>query len=141
MSTEKKMKLPKKWIICIAIACAVLLVILVCILGFREGGWFRGNGLADETQALTGGGSSGGGKEPTGNGDGSLSMPSLTEYAKQLEANGNKEAAAAVYELIAAYGDGALIQKANEEIQVVKESNAIRQFKEFMSGSRKKGGN
>lgn len=138
MSTAKKVKLSKKWIICIAIACAALLVIVICILGFREGGWFRGNGHVDETQSFTGGDT-----EPTGNVDVDVepSIPSLTEYAKQLEANGNKEAAAAVYELIAAYGDGALIRKANEEIPVVKENNAIRQFKEFMSGSREKGGN
>ena len=104
----------KNKIIGIVILCAIVILIAVGILGFRDGGWFRSKNGTYDAQAVQ----------------------SLTDYAKQLEESGNSEAAAVVYELIAKYGDGELIRKANEEIPVVKTNNEIEQFKRFISGSK-----
>ncbi len=94
----------------IAILCAVVILIVVCFLGFRDGGWFRKKTY--DAQAVQ----------------------SLMDYAKQLEDAGNSEAAAAVYELIAKYGGGDLIPEAYEDIPLLKADNEIEQFKEFISG-------
>lgn len=141
MSTPQKKRLSRTaWIAIACAAAAVIVMTVICILGFREGGWFRGQDTpggsvtdADGTRPSapeTGGGS---GMDPQ-------TLRSLTDYAKQLEANGNTEAAAAVYELIAACGDGSLIAKAHGEIPAVKGSDALEQFIRFRSGDGRKGG-
>lgn len=117
MASSKKGLSQKNKIIGIVILCVIVILIVVAILGFRDGGWFRKNDKTYDAQ----------------------SVQSLTDYAKQLEDAGNSEAAAAIYELIAKYGGGDLIRKANEEIPVVKTNNEIEQFKRFISDS--KGGN
>lgn len=117
MTSSKTGMSQKNKILGIVILCAIVILIAVGILGFRDGGWFRSKNGTYDAQAVQ----------------------SLTDYAKQLEESGNSEAAAVVYELIAKYGDGELIRKANEEIPVVKTNNEIEQFKRFISDS--KGGN
>lgn len=113
MTSSKEKSSNKNKGIGILIFCAAVILIAVGILGFRDGGWFRKSRTYD-----------------------AQTVQSLTDYAQQLEKAGNGEAAAAVYELIAKYGDGDLIRKANEEIPVVKADNVIEQFRRFMSGAK-----
>lgn len=112
MRSSKKEKSTKKGIVGILIVCVIAASIVVGILGFRDGGWFRSKTYDAQY------------------------VQSLADYAKQLEDAGNSEAAAAVYELIAKNGGGELIRKANEEIPVVKANNEIEQFKQFISGTK-----
>lgn len=63
-------------------------------------------------------------------------VQSLADYAEQLEAAGNSEAAAAVRELIAKYGGGDLIPDAIEDIPVAKSDSELRQFRDFLSGEK-----
>lgn len=115
MTSSKMGMSQKNKVLGIVILCAIVILIAVGILGFRDGGWFRSKNGTYDAQAVQ----------------------SLTDYAKQLEESGNSEAAAVVYELIAKYGDGELIRKANEEIPVLNADNGIEQFKDFLSGSKK----
>ena len=114
MTSSKKELSQKNRIIGIVIICVIVILIIVAVLGFRDGGWFRGKNKTYDAQYVQ----------------------SLADYAKQLEKAGNSEAAAAVYELIAKNGGGDLIREANEEIPVVKANNEIEQFKRFISGSK-----
>ena len=98
------------------ILCAIVIVILIVIgiLGFRDGGWFRSKNRTYDAQYVH----------------------SLMDYAEQLERSGNREAAAAVYEQIIKNGGGDLIRKANEEIPVLNADNELDRFKQFLSGSK-----
>lgn len=117
--TLSKEKLTKKNVmIGAAILCLIAILIVVCILGFRDGGWFRGKGKSYDAQYVQ----------------------SLEDYAKQLEEAGNSEAAAAIYELIAKNGGGDIIRKANDEIQVIRSDNELEQFRRIISGSKAGGG-
>jgi len=81
-----------------------LVILLVAALGvvgyfgFREGGWFRrdNSSIIDATK-----------------------MESMLDYAHRLEAAGNPEAAAAVYELIPQSGGADLLGKAAESIPLI----------------------
>lgn len=102
---------------------AVLVILLVAVIGavgffgFREGGWFRNDGKNYDAQ----------------------SMQSLYDYAKQLEKAGNSEAAEAVYEIIAQGGGAELIEKAHEDIPVIKHVDELEHLREIF-GNRKGGG-
>ena len=64
-----------------------------------------------------------------------VQMESLMDYAKKLEAAGNQEAAAAVYELIAQSG-GEMIQKLYEENPVVSSAEELNQWNEVLRGGK-----
>lgn len=102
---------------------AALAVLLAAVLGvggffgFREGGWFRGKVKTYDAQ----------------------SMQSLSDYAKQLEKAGNSEAAEAVYEIMAQGGGAELIEKAHEDIPVIKQFDELERLKDIFS-DRKGGG-
>ena len=65
--------------------------------------------------------------------DNSQSMKSLYDYAKQLEKTGNKEAAAAVYELIIKSGGAELIQKAHEDIPIIEAVDELKQIEKVFA--------
>ena len=67
------------------------------------------------------------------------SMQSLSDYAKQLEKAGNSEAAEAVYEIMAQGGGAELIEKAHEDIPVIKQVDELEHLRELF-GNRKGGG-
>lgn len=64
-----------------------------------------------------------------------VQMESLMDYAKKLEAAGNKEAAAAVYELMARNG-GEMIQKLYEENPVISSAEEWNQWNEILRGGK-----
>ena len=68
------------------------------------------------------------------------SISSLYDYAKSLEAAGNSEAAAAVYELIARGGGAELIEKAHDDIPAVRSSDEIGQIEEVFDHVKGGGG-
>ena len=102
---------------------AVLAILLVAVIGvggffgFREGGWFRKGGKIYDAQ----------------------SMQSLSDYAKQLEKAGSSEAAEAVYEIMAQGGGAELIEKAHEDIPVIKQVDESEHIRGIF-GNRKGGG-
>lgn len=63
----------------------------------------------------------------------SQSMKSLYDYAKQLEKIGNKEAAAAVYELIIKSGGAEVIQKAHEDIPIIEAVDELKQIEKVFA--------
>ena len=97
----KKKKKGKGCLITIIIFLAIIAVGAVLFLGFRDDGWFRR-------------------KSPE-------NLESPRAYAERLEKDGNKEAAAAIYDLIAQSG-GEMIQKAHEDIPVLNKADEIDQF-------------
>ena len=102
---------------------AVPAILLAAVIGaggflwFREGGCFRRGGKIYDAQ----------------------SMQSLSDYAKQLEKAGNSEAAEAVYEIMAQGGGAELIEKAHEDIPVIKQVDELEHLREIF-GNRKGGG-
>lgn len=102
---------------------AVLAILLAAVIGvggffgFREGGWFcKGDKIYD-----------------------AQSMQSLSDYAKQLEKAGNSEAAEAVYEIMAQGGVAELIEKAHEDIPVIKQVDELEHLR-VIFGNQKGGG-
>ncbi|MBQ7171206.1 MAG: hypothetical protein IJR89_02895 [Clostridia bacterium] len=69
-------------------------------------------------------------KKPEGDPD-QAGLISLYDYAKSLEAAGNSEAAAAVYELIAEGGGAELIEKAHDGIPAIRSVDEIRAIEEI----------
>jgi len=95
-------------IIIIAVVVVAAIIGAVCFFGLRDGGFLRGN----KTNTYD-----------------AQSMQSLRDYAKQLEEAGNSEAAAAVYELIGKGGGAEFIEKAHEDIPIIKAADEVEQFK------------
>ena len=104
-----KKKKGKGGLIAVIVILLVVVIGVVCFLGFRDGGWFRGNNSKPYD---------------------AQSMQSLLEYAQQLEESGNSEAAEAVYELIIKGGGAELIEKAHEEIPIVRFADDYKQIKD-----------
>ena len=91
----------------------------VCFFGFRDGGFFRGgekNGTSDNAVTLD-----------------AASLNSMLDYAKRLEEQGNADAAAAVYELIAKNGGADLVNGAREDIPLVDAMDEIDEAVELFS--------
>ena len=107
----------KGGLVALIVILLVAVIGVVCFLGFRDGGWFRGGKTYD-----------------------AQSMQSLLNYARQLEKAGNGEAAEAVYELIAKGGGAELIQKAHEDIPIVEATDEIEQITEIFGGVKGGGG-
>lgn len=110
MASSKKKTSPKTTIVGIALLLAILIAALIlCLSGCGR----NKNKPCDADK-----------------------VQSLADYAEQLEAAGNSEAAAAVRELIAKYGGGDLIPDAIEDIPVAKSDSELRQFRDFLSGEK-----
>lgn len=107
-TTQPSKKSGGKGVIAIVAILIVAVIVVVGVFGLRNGGFLRN----------------------IGSGSGSK-VRSMTEYAKQLEKEGNTEAAAAVYALIAKGSGGELVPKAHEEIDIVKSADEIEQLNEL----------
>ena len=110
-----KKKKGKGGIIAVIAIILVATIGVVCFFGFRDGGWFRENNSKTYDAQR---------------------MQSLLDYAKQLEEAGSSEAAAAVYELIAKGGGAELIQKAHEDIPIIKSVDEMEQIQDIFGGQR-----
>lgn len=107
--TAKKKK-GKGWIVALAIVL-VLGIGIFCLIKFRNGGSSTGSkGIVDSS--------------------GSISM---LKYAKQLEAEGNYDAAAAVYELITNTQSGKDLEQFREENENIKTIEESEQAADFFS--------
>ena len=115
-SAPAKKKKGKGGLVAVIVILLVAAIGVVCFFGFRDGGWFRGNKAYD-----------------------AQSMQSLLEYAQQLEESGNSEAAEAVYELIIKGGGAELIEKAHEDIPIIKAVDEKEQLEEIFG--KENGGN
>ena len=115
----------KGWLVALIVVLVCASIATVCVLGFRDGGFFRKKNGGD-----------GGGKEATIVYD-VKTIESLLDYAKKLEEAGSKDAAAAVYELIAKGGGADYIDEAHRDFPLVSAADEVEEYKGLFE---KKGG-
>ena len=122
-SAPAKKKKGKVGVIVAAILCLAAIG-AVCFFGFRDGGFFRGtNGEKVENDAAIV--------------YDVKTIESLLDYAKKLEEAGNKDAAAAVYEMIANGGGADYIDEAHRDFPLISAADEVDEYKELFE---KKGG-
>lgn len=88
-----------KGIIIAAIVSSVVVMIgaaiaTVCVLGFKEGGWFRKNVNSTDSRYIS---EDKDGTDKTDSGYAGTNTAAMLDYAKRLEEMGNMEAAAEIY--------------------------------------------
>lgn len=139
-ASRSKKKTGKGALIALAAVFGSAAILVVGVLGFRKGGWFRSKIDSAKESVVQDDGETGLNGRPTTY-DGENSFDALLDYANRLEKAGNEEAAALVRSKIPQGAAGEACQKLeelkqeNEELQMVEDINdAIRMINAMRGG-------